>query len=183
MQEVVGLQQHVAELRVGDPLIAPLEPGLHRLLRHHLVHGEVLADVAQEVEDPQFPQPLTVVDQEAPSAGEVDEALELAAHGPEVRLQLLAREERALRRLAPGVADHARAAAGEHDGAVARLLEAPQGAQLHQVPHLQARLRRVEARIDSDGLGRQQRGERVAIGDLVEQAPPFELREHVVRLV
>ena len=31
-QEVVGLEQHVAELGVGDPLVRALEAGLDRLL-------------------------------------------------------------------------------------------------------------------------------------------------------
>ena len=39
------------------------EPRLDRILGEHVRHGEVLADVAQEVEQlPNFGQPLAVVD-------------------------------------------------------------------------------------------------------------------------
>ncbi len=51
MEVVVGLEQHVAELGERDPLIWTLQPGPDRLLGHHLVDGEVLADVPQELDD------------------------------------------------------------------------------------------------------------------------------------
>ena len=54
-EEVVGLQQHVAELGVGDPLVRALEAALDRLLGHHLVDREVLAHVAQELEGRSVP--------------------------------------------------------------------------------------------------------------------------------
>ena len=47
---VVGLQQHVAELGERDPVLA-LEARLDRLLGQHLVDRDVLADVAQELEE------------------------------------------------------------------------------------------------------------------------------------
>ena len=47
LQEVVGLQQQVAELGERDAFLA-LEPPVHRLLLQHVVDGEVLAGVAQE---------------------------------------------------------------------------------------------------------------------------------------
>ena len=49
-QEVVGLQEHVAELGVADALVRSFEAGLDRFLAHHLVDREVLANVAQELE-------------------------------------------------------------------------------------------------------------------------------------
>ncbi len=49
VQEVVGLQQHVAEFCERQP---GLEPRLHRLLLQHDVDGEVLANVAQKVDQP-----------------------------------------------------------------------------------------------------------------------------------
>ena len=59
---VVGLQQHVAELRVGDAVLAR-HPGLDALPGDHLVHGDVLADLAQEVEEVQVLGPGEVVDE------------------------------------------------------------------------------------------------------------------------
>ena len=78
---VVGLQQLVAELGETDAVVA-LEAALHRFLRHHVVDGEVLADVAQEVEEADRPQPVDVVATSArrsTTPGEVEKALELAA--------------------------------------------------------------------------------------------------------
>src|SRR6266545_4900630 len=61
VQEVVGLEQHVAELGERQPRI---ESRLHRLLLQHDVHGEVLADVAQEVDHALLDQPLGIVQQQ-----------------------------------------------------------------------------------------------------------------------
>ena len=47
--EVVGLQEHVAELGVRDAVLA-VDAQLDRLLGQHLVDGDVLADVAEELE-------------------------------------------------------------------------------------------------------------------------------------
>ena len=46
--EIVRLQQHVAELRVGDAGAGAIEPYAHGVALHHGVDGEVLAHVAQE---------------------------------------------------------------------------------------------------------------------------------------
>ena len=53
LEEVVRLQQHVRELGVRDPLLARLEARLDGVALDHLVDREVLADVAQEVQQPQ----------------------------------------------------------------------------------------------------------------------------------
>ena len=65
LQKVVGLQEHVAELGVRDAIL-PLQPRLHRVLRHHVVDGEVLADIAQEVHHRNRRQPVGVVDDAGP---------------------------------------------------------------------------------------------------------------------
>ncbi|CAB5009711.1 unannotated protein [freshwater metagenome] len=49
MPEIVGLEQHVAELGVRDAVLA-LDPAAHGVLGGHLVHREVFANVAQELE-------------------------------------------------------------------------------------------------------------------------------------
>ncbi len=59
---VVGLQQHVAELGVGDAML-PRHPSLHALPGDHLVDRDVLADVTQEVQEAQLPRPVEVVHQ------------------------------------------------------------------------------------------------------------------------
>ena len=86
-QEVVGLQEHVAELGVGDALVRPLEPALDRLLAHHLVHGEVLPHVAEEVKRGQLAQPLAVVEEEG--VGQIEELGQLGADALEVPVEHL----------------------------------------------------------------------------------------------
>ena len=60
-EEVVRLQQQVAELGERDAVLA-LEPAAHRLLLQHVVDGEVLAGVAQERQQVDRRQPVGVVD-------------------------------------------------------------------------------------------------------------------------
>ena len=60
LQEVVGLQDLVAELGVADP--ARFQPGPDRLPAEHLVDREVLADVAEELQRGQRLGPVQVAD-------------------------------------------------------------------------------------------------------------------------
>ena len=90
LQEIVGLQQHVAEFREGDP---SLEAGLHRFLLQHVVHGEMLPNVAHELDRPERPQPLCVVYENRCVALsgilEPQKALELRANATHILLDLL----------------------------------------------------------------------------------------------
>ena len=61
--EVVGLEEHVAELGERDPLVAS-QAGADRLLAQHGPDGYVLADVAEELQDPHVLGPLPVVHQQ-----------------------------------------------------------------------------------------------------------------------
>ncbi len=61
--EVVRLQQHVAEFGERQ---AALEPDLDRVLGEHVRDREVLAGVAQEVDQRQLAEPVEVVDHDAP---------------------------------------------------------------------------------------------------------------------
>ena len=97
---VVGLEEHVAELRVGDAVLAG-HAGLHALPGHHLVHGDVLADVAEEVEQPDVGGPREVVDERPAPLGAEDPA-DLLLDGGDVGRQRLDVEEVALLGAAPG---------------------------------------------------------------------------------
>ena len=63
LQVVQALEQLVAELGVGDALVA-VQPRRDRLLLDHLVDPEVLADVAQEVQRRHGRGPVEVVDED-----------------------------------------------------------------------------------------------------------------------
>ena len=65
-QVVVGLQQHVAELGERDAVLG-VDPHLDALAGEHLVDRDVLADVAQELEDRDRLRPVAVVDEFAPA--------------------------------------------------------------------------------------------------------------------
>ena len=150
MEEVVGLQEHVAELLVGDALL-PLEAGPHRVLGHHLVDPEVLADVAQEVGEAQLPQPLGVVDHLDLGA---EDALDLGPDAGGVGLDLLGRHRRALGVLAAGVAHQRRAPAEEDDGPVAGPLEPGHHHQRQQAADVEAVGGGVEADVEGEGARR-----------------------------
>ena len=60
LHEVVALEQHVAELREGEPT---LKPRLYALLRQHVADREVLPCVAQEIDQSKIAEPTEVVEQ------------------------------------------------------------------------------------------------------------------------
>src|SRR5512138_404061 len=72
---VISLKQHVREFSVRDSRFESL---LHRLLRHHVVDGEVLADIAHKVDRSELCEPVSIVPHLCfVFAGEIEELLEL----------------------------------------------------------------------------------------------------------
>jgi hypothetical protein len=178
LEEVVRLEQHVRELGVRDPRV---HPRAHRVLLEHVVDGEVLPDVAQEVHEVQRVQPHSVVAHPRrvrPLEGE--EPLELAADPVRVRRDLFRREQLPLRRLPARVADHPGAAAHERDRAMAVPLQVHEHHDRHEAADVQAAARRVEADVRRHRLTSQRC--RYAVGVLVHQPTPPKLVEHSVPL-
>jgi hypothetical protein len=60
LHEVERLEQHVGEFRVADPGFG-LGARVHRVLGEHVVDGEMLAVVAQELEEADAAGPVGVV--------------------------------------------------------------------------------------------------------------------------
>jgi hypothetical protein len=181
--EVVGLEDHVGELGVGDPLLAVVEPRLYRLLLHHHVDAEVLADVAEGLDVAQPAQPVEVVDDRVVGAlnraedGLVDRALSVDIGRDDV-----GGVELALGGLARGVADEARAAPHDDDGGVPRALDMGEEHDRDEVADREAGRRGVEPRVDLAGGVRgvgEVGAQAVRVGALVEQAPPLELGDEV----
>ncbi len=79
---VVRLQDLVTELGVADPAL--FEPGLDHLSAEHLVHREMLADVAEKVDRGKLSGPVEVADHDRTgrTGREVEEAADL---GPDPR--------------------------------------------------------------------------------------------------
>ena len=148
--EIVGLHDHVVELKEGKPLLHAL---LIALGAQHIVHREARAHLAQQLNIVEIQQPVSVVDHDGLTLAEVDKALHLALEALRVVVNILFGEHLAHIRAARGVADHGRAAADERDGLVARHLEAFHQRQRHKVTGRQAVGRAVKADIEL-GLAR-----------------------------
>ena len=154
MDEIVGLQQHVAELGVADAGVGAFQAAFYRVLGQHHVDREVLADVAQEIEIAEPAHPVEVVDQQRAcgrpfeiekqphlfDAGDVARRVStsklrnlLLSHF-DIRGQHLDREQIALFALAAGIADHAGGAADQRDWPMSGLLKSSQDHQGIRLP-------------------------------------------------
>ncbi len=182
MEVVVGLEEHVAELGVGDPLVGSLQPRTDRVLRGHLPDGEVLAHVAEELEQTERPQPVRVVDEQRRrsilATLEVEEPPQLVVDALAVRAQLVGRQQRPLLRFAPRIADEPGPASCQRDGTVAGQLEAAEIAQLEEMPHVEAVGRRVEPAVRRQRSGVEAAGQR-GIGHLMDEAAEAEVLDEV----
>ena len=162
VQEVHRLEQHVAELRVAD---ARLQPPPHRVPGEHPVDREVLADVAQEVDDRQRRRVqswlLTTVAALSPSketkpltwrrtrsVQSATVSAELSVRSPESRGS-------PIMPVAPPTRTYGVCPASWSRRAVSSWT---------QVAHVQARGGRVEAHVEPDAPVTQRRAERVGVG-------------------
>ncbi len=118
MDEIVGLEEHVAELGVAHSRVAPLQAAADGVLGEHDVDGKMLADVAEEFEISEAAHPVVVVHQQRgiAAAVEVEEPPQLGLHGGDVGAEHFQGEEVSLLALAAGVADHAGGPADKRDG-------------------------------------------------------------------
>ncbi len=108
MQKIVGLQDHVTELGVGDPLLALGETSRDRLLLNHHVDREVLAHVSKHLDVADATQPVVVVDDPCTSSMsriEIKQAFEGRLVVGDVRLDLVTAEELSLLALSGGITD------------------------------------------------------------------------------
>ena len=65
LEEVVRLEQHIAEFGIGDAGTLALKPGPHEVPLDHGVDREVLADVAEKRDGTEVSGPIHVVDDQA----------------------------------------------------------------------------------------------------------------------
>ena len=158
-----------------------LQPRPDALPGQHLVDGGVLADVAEELEQRERLRPLTVVDEAARPAFQVDDAGDLRLDRRHVAVERGVVEQVALLRAPARVADHARRSPGQGDRHVTGVLEPAQHDQPDQVAVVQAVGRRVAAVVDGDRTACQAGGERVTVGRLLDQAAGVEVGEQVHR--
>ena len=179
LQEVVGLEQQVAELGVGDSLFL-FQAAAHGFLSEHVVDREVLPDVPQEVHEVHRYQPVGVVDDARRIGGdlEIQQLRELRPDAGQVRLGLLERQQLPFQRPAARVADEAGPASHQRDRRVAEPLQPDQRHDRQKRSDVEARRGRVEADIGGDLLAREQLAR--PLGRLVHHASPFEFAEQIV---
>ena len=145
LQEVVALHEHVVELQERQALFHAL---LVALGGEHAVDGEVDADLAQEVDVVEAAQPVRVVDDQGLAVRKVEEAAHLLLDAVHVVVDDLGGEHLAKVALAGGVADQARAAAHQGDGAVAGALHVRHGHDRDVVADVQGVRRGVKAHVE-----------------------------------
>src|SRR4029079_12623446 len=180
VQKIVRLEQHVAELRVADALLAVLQALAHAVLLDHHIDREVLAYVAQHLDVRELLEPVRVVDEHRTvAAAEIEDPLEDAAHAGHVPLHVGAVADRALGVLSRRIADQARAAPDERVRAMAREPVPAQKKERNQVPDRERVARRIEAAVDRARARREVLGEALAVGDLVEEPATLELAEEI----
>jgi hypothetical protein len=158
VQEVVRLQQHVAELGVADALLAIVQTVAHRVSLDHRVDREVLPDVAQHVDEAEPVEPRGVVDDPRAVRAlriEIDQLLHDLALTGDIGPDRFFIEERALDVLARRIADLARAAAHQDDRLVSGVLPVLEQHHRDDVADREAVLRGIEAAI-RDATGRAQ---------------------------
>ena len=113
---------------------------LDRVLGHHVVHGDVLANVANEVQEREVLHPVVVVHEDSVVgriAVKVEELGELLAYALLVVAQGGLVDEFALLRLHRGVANHARGAAHQSDGTVTCALQVLEHHDAHPLPDVE----------------------------------------------
>src|SRR6187455_2822113 len=105
MIKVKRLEQHVAEFREADAHFAIFHAGANTFLGDHHVHGEVLADIPQKIEEAHAGGPGSVVYE---SRGillhvEIKEWAHLFFDARDVVIEGLAREKLSLGAFAAGI--------------------------------------------------------------------------------
>ena len=138
MQEVIRLQDHVTELGVADALLAAPESRCNGVARDHLIHGKVLADIAQHVEETHIREPIDVVAHHGGTrTRKVKKPLEDAALLRNVVLDELAREQLTLSALSTRITDESRTAARDDDRSMSCALQVRKQLDSHEVANSQ----------------------------------------------
>ena len=181
--EIIGLQEHVAELGVANAIVAILHAGADRLLGHHGIDREVLTHVAQELEVGDGPEPIKIVHQTRRIARgvEVEEPGQLLLDRGDVVLQHVRGQQVALRGTTAGITNHAGRSAGQGQGYMPSLLESAQAQKRHQIADMQGIGRRIKAAIQGQGTRGEPGGQGFQVGAIGVEAPPAQFVENVHR--
>ena len=166
---VVRLQKHVAELGEGDALLA-LEPALDRFLGEHRAHGDVLADVTQEVEYIDADRPLAIVDEHS-AVVDVDDRGELLADRGQIATQRIGIEQVALVGTTGRITDHSGRPSGKGDRPVAEVLKPPKQEQGDEIADVETVGRRVEPAVQGDRTLVEATAQLGLVGHVLDESP------------
>jgi hypothetical protein len=177
LEKVVGLKEHVREFGVR---YAAVHATLHRILLQHVVHGEVLPDVAHELDRAQIRQPFGVVDHASRvRTRKIEKALQLSVDASGIFGDGLDRGKRTLVHFAGGVADEACPAADERDRTMPMSLEANEQHDDEQIADMETGRGGIEPDVPRDRSAVKQIGD--LVGVLMQQAAPPEIVEECMR--
>ena len=147
LPEVVGLHNHVVELEEGQALFPAF---FEAFSSQHTVNGEVHANLTQQLYIVKVKQPISIVGNDSLALAEVDETAHLLLEAGNVVRDEFRSQHLAHFVLAAGVANHAGAAAKQHDRTVTSSLHMAHHHQRDEVTNMQAVGGRVEANIEGN---------------------------------
>jgi hypothetical protein len=161
--------------------VLPVETGAHRVLGQHLIDGDVLADVAKEVEQRDVRRPRRVVDQRGGIAAalEVEQTFQLWLDAFKIALERLAIEQVALLGTPSWIADHTGRATSQREWAVSGHLKSTQAELPHEVAHVEGVCGWIEADIHPDRSRDETVGKSHEVGAVVDEATGLEVGEQV----
>ena len=127
MKEVETLEELISELSEAETIASlAVETLLHAILSHHIIHCDMLSDLAGEIKEGDILSPVVVVDKLRTVWGvalEIEEFGKLLLDALLIMTESLLIEEVALSRLPRRVADHTGGAAYESERLVSATLE------------------------------------------------------------
>ena len=175
VEEVIALDQLVAEFRKAH---AAFQSVLHRVFGGHVIHGNVLADISNEIEEAEVFEPIVVVDYaRCIGAFKVEKARELGLLTVEVVFENFKIQELAFGCFSTGVAYHACCTANERDRTVTRTLQVDQEHYWYKVANVQRVCSGVKSHIAGGLLFAQVLFE--ARHGVVQHAAPLEFRNEI----
>src|SRR5215472_17455201 len=148
--EVVGLENLITELGVGDPLVGAAHPRSHGILGDHGAQWKMLAYIAQEGDDLKLGEPFVVVGANGGRCPlfKLHESLDLLLQTPCPFGDLRFRIQLPLAEFPAWIADQAGPAADQDDRTMTGTLKATKCQEREQTADVEAVGRRIEPHVD-----------------------------------
>ena len=180
MTEVISLQDHIVEFEEGHGLFA-LKPQLHRIKCQHPVDGKMGANFLQQFDISKLTQPVMVVDHHGigRAIAKGQKLLKRRAYRRNVGFDRFIGQHLADFVFTRRITNTRRAAAHDHDGLMAGLLQSAQQHDGHQISDMKRWRSRIEADISRNNLFGRKRIKRRRVGCLVDVAACIKLAKKI----